>query len=269
MKTTLTRSAALVAGLAVAGSLAVNAAAQTPKWEDDPAAFQIELRHFFVDVLKASTLATGSVAGNALDLVDTVGVEEEGLPEVRFALLPSPGSRIRIGYTRIRFDGESVVPGLFHFQGSEFGNGAEVKGELRQDYFYINWDLQPFEIGDEAFRFGFVLGLHGWKSEVTLYNRGPEVEASKDFNNLFPALGLAFDWTPTRYFTMFVSASGVHQGEDGWHLDAEGGFKICPVQPLAIVLAYRQLEFSNEEHQSDSFGRWTIRGPFAGIDIRF
>jgi hypothetical protein len=245
------------------------ALAQTPKWEEDPAAFQVELRYWLPEDLKATTLATGSVTGNSLDLAGTVGIEDEGMPEVRFTFISSGASRVRFGYTRVRFDGGNTVDETFHFNGTQFGNGAVVSGELSQDYFYLDWLFQPFEVGDDTFRAGFVLGLHGWKSKISLFNDAPAVAASKQFDNFFPAFGLAFDWNPSRFFTFFAQGSGVSQGEDGWHLDAEGGVKISPIQALAIVLSYRQLEISNEENDSDSFGRWTIRGPFAGVDIRF
>ena len=269
MTAKFTKTTLLTLALVTALGVVSPALAQTPKWEEDPARFQVELRHWFADDLRATTLATGSVSGNALDLVDTVGIEEEGIPEVRFTLLPSSATRIRFGYTRVRFDGGHSVAGTFHFNGTQFGNGAVVSGELKQDYFYLDWTFQPFEMGEDTMRFGFVLGLHGWKSEIKLYNDAPDVEASKQFDNVFPAVGLALDWNPSRYFTLFVQGSGAHQGSDGWHLDAEGGVKISPVQALAIVLSYRQLDVSNEENASDSFGRWTIRGPFAGVDIRF
>ena len=269
MTAKFTKTTLLTLALVTALGVVSPALAQTPKWEEDPARFQVELRHWFADDLRASTLATGSVAGNTLDLDSMIGIEEKGMPELRFTLLPSSSSRIRFGYTRVRFDGHSTVPGTFHFNGTQFGNGSVVAGELRQDYFYLNWAYQPFEIGEDTFRFGFVLGVHGWKSEIKLYNRTTETEAAKDFDNVFPAVGLAMDWNPSRYFTVFVEGSGIHQGADGWHLDAEGGVKISPIQALAIVLSYRQLDISNEENNTDSFGRWTIRGPFAGVDIRF
>jgi hypothetical protein len=265
----LTKTMLLTLGLMMALGLVSPALAQTPKWEEDPARFQIELRAWFTDDLRATTLATGSVSGDALDLASTVGIESTDMPEVRFTLLPSSASRIRFGYTRVRFDGHNTVPGTFHFNGTQFGNGAVVSGDLNQDYFYLDYAFMPFEIGEDTMRFGFVLGLHGWKSEIKLYNDAPQVEASKQFNNVFPAVGLALDWNPSRYFTLFIQGSGAHQGADGWHLDAEGGVKISPFQALAIVLSYRQLDISNQEHDSDSFGRWTIRGPFAGVDIRF
>lgn len=269
MAAKLTKMTLATLGFVTALGLASPALAQTPKWEEDPARFQIELRYWIPDDLKATTLATGSVSGNALDLANTVGIEEEGMPEVRFTLLSSSASRIRFGYTRVRFDGSNTVDGTFHFDGTQFGNGAVVSGELNQDYFYLDWVFQPFEVGEDTLRFGFVLGLHGWKSQIKLYNSAPEVGAAKEFNNVFPAIGLALDWNPSRYFTLFAQGSGVSQGADGWHLDAEGGVKISPIQALAIVLSYRQLEISNEENDTDSFGRWTIRGPFAGVDIRF
>ena len=270
MTAKLTRTTLLTMGLLMALALVSPALAQTPKWEEDPARFQIELRGLFADELRASTMATGLVSGsNALDLDHTVGIDEEGLPELRFVLIPSSASRIRFGYTPIRFDGANAVAETFHFNGTQFGGGADVSGELRQDYFYLDWIFQPFEVGEDTVRFGFILGLHGWRSSIKLSNDAPAVETEKAFDNVFPAVGLALDWNPSRYFTVFLQGSGVSQGADGWHLDAEGGVKISPIQAFAIVLAYRQLEFSNEENDSDSFGRWTVRGPFAGVDIRF
>jgi len=269
MAVKLSRTALLALLLVAAAGAAVPALAQTPKWEEDPARFQVELRGWFPVDLRASTLATGSVSGNSLDLAGTVGIEEKTMPEVRFTLLPSSSNRIRFGYTRVRFDGHNQVPGTFHFQGTQFGGGSEVSGELKQDYFYLDWVFQPFEMGEDTMRFGFVLGLHGWKSEIRMFNEAPHLKAEKQFDNVFPAVGLALDWNPSRYFTFFLQGSGVSQGSDGWHVDAEGGFKISPIQELAIVLAYRQLDVSNQENDSDSFGRWKIRGPFAGVDLRF
>jgi opacity protein-like surface antigen len=254
--------------LAAAGAVAP-ALAQTPKWDGDPAKIQIELRMWLPNPLEASTYATG-IPGDSLDLDHVVGIEETNSPEVRFCLLPSPRSRVRFGWTMIRFDGNNVVDGTFTFNGSQFGGGATVSGDLNQNYWYMNWAYEPFEIGEEdTFRAGFVIGLHGWKADIKLRNSAPDVVAKKQFDNFFPALGLAFDWAPSEYITVFFEGSGAHQGADGWHLDVEGGMKFCPVQMFAVVISYRQLEISKKENDSDWFGRWTVRGPFVGVDFRF
>jgi len=268
MTTRLTKVTLIALGLLLVLGTATTAPAQTPKWDGDPARFQVELRLFIPDALRASTYATG-IPDNTLDLDQTVGIQEKDTPEVRLALMPSPASRVRFGWLHTRFDGANVVPGTFTFAGSQFGKGATVSGDINQDYWYMNWAYEPIVIGEDTFRAGFVLGLHGWKSEIRLFNSAPEIAARKQFNNFFPAIGLAFDWAPSEYITAFFEGSGAHQGADGWHLDAEGGIKICPIKLLAIVISYRQLEISNQENDSDWFGRWTIRGPYAGLDFRF
>ena len=101
----LTTTTRLAMVLAAALAAAPMAQAQTPKWDEDPARFQIELRYWIPEDLKATTLATGSVSGNSLDLANTVGIEEEGMPEVRFTLISSGASRVRFGYTRVRYRG--------------------------------------------------------------------------------------------------------------------------------------------------------------------
>lgn len=244
------------------------ALAQTPKWEEDPARFQVELRAWIPESLEASTYATG-IPGDSLDLDSVVGIESKNTPEIRFCLLPSPASRIRFGWTHTRFNGYNVVGETFTFNGTQFGGGATVQGDYNQDYYYMDWSYEPIVIGEDAFRAGFVLGLHGWRSEIKLHNSGPDVAARKQWDNFIPAIGLAFDWAPSKYVTIFFQGQGMNQSADGWHLDAEGGVKICPVQLLAIVLSYRQLEIDNEENDSDWFGRMTNRGPFVGLDFRF
>jgi hypothetical protein len=242
--------------------------AQTPKWEGDPARVQIELRLFMPVPWQAEAYSPG-LPNDTLDLAGTVGVQEKNTPELRFCYMPSPRSRLRLGWLHTRFDGENVVDGSFNFNGTDFGRGAAVTGNVNQDYFYLNWAYEPIEIGEDTFRAGFVLGLHGWLSEIRMYNSAPQVSTTKDFNNVFPAIGLAMDWAPWKFLTVFFEGSGANQGANGWHLDVEGGVKFCPIKLLAIVASYRQLEISNMERDSDVFGRWTIRGPYAGVDFRF
>jgi hypothetical protein len=269
MTARLTKLTLLAVGLLLLVGAVSPALAQTPKWEGDPARYQVELRLFLPEPWRATTWATG-LPGDTLDLKGLVGIEEKNTPEVRFCLLPSPGSRVRIGWLHTQFDGHSVVPGTFTFDGTQFGGGATVSGNVNQDYWYVNWDYEPIELGEEdTFRAGFVLGLHGWTSEIRLFNSAPGLAANKQFHNVFPAIGLAFDWAPSEYLTVFFEGSGAHQGADGWHLDAESGVKFCPVKLLAIVISYRQLEISNQSNDSDWFGRWSIRGPYAGFDLRF
>lgn len=269
MTARLTTLALLMVGLLLVAGAVSPVMAQTPKWEGDPARFQVEVRLWVPGALRVSTYATGIVGGNSLDLDHVVGIQEKNTPEVRFCLLPSPASRVRFGWTHTRFEGHNVVPATFTFNGTQFGNGATVSGDIYQDYWYLNWAYEPIEIGEDTFRAGFVLGLHGWKSEIKLFNSAPGLAAKKQFNNFFPAVGLAFDWAPSEYVTVFFEGSGAHQGADGWHLDAEGGVKVCPIKLLAIVISYRQLDISNQENDSNWFGRWTIRGPYAGLDFRF
>lgn len=254
--------------LLLSGAASV-AVAQTPKWEGDPARFQLEARLWLPEDLRASTFATGVPGRNSVNLHDTVGIREENTPELRFCFLPSPASRIRIGWLRVRYDGSNVVDGTFNFNGVQFGNGATVSGNLNQDYWYVNWAYEPLEIGDNTLRAGFVVGLHGWKSEIKLFNSAPAEVTWKRFDNFFPAVGLALDFAPSQYVTAFFEGSGAQQGADGWHLDAEAGVKVCPIKELAIVLSYRELKIDKEERDSDWFGRWRIRGPFVGVDYRF
>jgi len=260
---------AVVLGLLLASGALSRAVAQTPKWEGDPARFQIELRLFMPDPWRALTYGTG-IPGNTINLAGDVGVEEKNSPELRFCLLPSAASRIRFGWLHTRFDGHNAIASTFNFNGAQYGGGATVTGDVYQDYYYVNWAYEPIEIGEEdTFRAGFVLGLHGWKSEIRMFNSAPTLATDKHFDNFFPAVGLAVDWAPSEYVTIFLEASGAHQGAEGWHLDGEGGVKLCPAKLLAIVLSYRQLEIANAERDSNWFGRWTIRGPYAGVDFRF
>jgi len=254
---------ALVAGLGVAAA----AMAGSASWPGEPPVLQIEARYWLVDDLRASALASGSTAGTELDLVRDLGLEEDDQLELRLVWMPGDTHRFRLGWSPLGFDGSHALAGPAMFGDGLYPGGDVVAVDLDQDYYWLNWALR---FGGDSFTFGPVLGLHGWTAEVQLEDRtaGGSVRYEK-YNNFIPAVGLAFDWTPHRVVTVFFEGSGMSQGSQGWHLDAEAGIKVYPIKNLGIVASYRRLEMKNADEDGSNFADWSVRGAFVGFDVRF
>jgi hypothetical protein len=237
-------------------------------WGGEPPQYQIELRYWLVQDLFASTRVDGALAGANLDLRRDLKIDKDNIPELRFVWMPTDVSTVRIGYTRLRFEGNRVAPFDFFFNDLPVAAGDTVRSRVRGDYYYVNWAIQA---GGDTFRLGPIFGLHGWTNRVGVEDRSvaghPRTE--RTFNNVIPAVGLAVDWSPAKVITFFFDGSGMHQGAEGWHLDAEAGVKVYPIKNLAFVGSYRRLEINNDRKNSENFIKYSVRGPFVGFDVRF
>lgn len=242
--------------------------ARADNWGGEPPQFQVELRYWLVQDLFASTQVDGAVVGSRIDLRRDVKIAKDNVPELRFVWLPTDASSIRIGYTRLKFDGNRAVADDLLFRDVPFPAGDTVYSRLRADYYYIDWAIQ---VGGDNFRIGPVFGIHGWTNKVEVVDRTADGHpgASRNFNNITPAVGLAVNWTPHKVISVFLDGSGMHQGAEGWHVDAEAGIKIYPIKNLGIVASYRRLEINNEKKNSGNFVKYSVRGPFVGFDVRF
>jgi hypothetical protein len=66
------------------------------------------------------------IAGDAVDLVSDLGVEQKRLRELRFVLRPAPKHKFRINYLPIKYEASAVVQREFVFNGQRYRLGLPV-----------------------------------------------------------------------------------------------------------------------------------------------
>ncbi len=234
-----------------------------------PPRFEIDGRYVFVDDVTGSTIVDGPVLGTPLDLVGDVGLDGEDTFDVRFGIRTGDIGRVRFGFGRLDLDGRGTLGHPVYWQGTMFQAGDEVGSTLRQQYYRAEWLLQFINLGDGVFRAGPILGVHVWKAKVRLSSEQFPGGVRETFNNLAPAVGLAFDFQPHRIVDVYLEGSGFDQAAGGWHLEVEGGVRLYFARNIGVSAGYRHLEFNVEDTSSPNFARWKVQGPFAGVNVRF
>lgn len=228
---------------------------------------EVEGRYWFT-TLDASIRIDGIFEGTRVDFEDDLGLDTEGLPELRVTLGLGPLGRLRAAYTRALFEGTERLDRTIVFDDTVFAATTRVESELELHYARLGWIWQ-FPLVPGILRIGPMVELKGFLADVSIETRDvtPRVRESADLGFVLPTVGAALDFTPHRAVHVFAEASGLPAGSLGHMVDAEAGIRVVPIRFLSFSAGYRIFDINVEE--DDDFGKFRLAGPFVGASLRF
>jgi hypothetical protein len=224
---------------------------------------ELEGRYWFTDIKGSAKIEDDNIEGTRIDLEDDLGVDGEGMPELRFSF-GLGGSRLRFAYTHVTFEGDKTLERNVTFSGDTFPAGTRVETEFDLHYGRAGWIWTP-SIIPGVLRVGPMLELKGFLADVSLDSTAISESAKLPF--VLPTLGAAGDFSFGDYIQVFAEVSGLPAGDYGYLVDAEAGVRVSPIPLVAVVAGYRI--FSVRVGDDDDFGRMRLSGPFAGLAVRF
>ena len=224
---------------------------------------------YWMPDLDSSVRVEESEIGTEFDAKDDLGIGDENFPDARVIWNMTPGSRLRLGYTQIGYDGSQTVNRSLEFKGKTYSAGTLVNSEMDISYLRLGWIWDLLNVMDDKVRVSSVVEAKGILADVTLDapNLSPAVSEEETFAGGLPTLGLAVSFMPIDQLNLFCEASGLYAGQYGHFLDAEAGVEIKPVKYISLIGGYRMIDLK-VEYEPDYFSM-QIDGPFAGGKIMF
>jgi hypothetical protein len=197
-----------------------------------------------------------------------LGVDDESFPDARVSLNAGPLGRFRLGYTRADLNGERFVGRDILFGGTTFTAGTRVVTDFETNYVRFGWLWQMSFL--DMVKLGPMLEAKGFWGETSLKAPGtvPLTQQTEKFSFALPTIGAALNVTlPLTSIDFFAEVSGLPAGNLGYFVDGEAGVKYVPLPFVSIVAGYRIFDIKVESGANSA--RFQLRGPFAGLTVRF
>ncbi len=231
---------------------------------------ELEARYWLPDLDASMKVDDDSLPGTDIDLEEDLGLDGEEAPEGRLTIRTGVVSRLRLAYTRLRFEADETLSRTIRFGGETFAAGQTVASEVEMHYGRVGWLWQPLTIPG-LLRFGPLFEVKGFWVEASIETRGagPTASETERFPLALPTVGLALDLSPHPMIHLFAEASGVPLGDLGHVVDAEAGLRLTPLPLLAISAGYRIFDVRIGEDDDDDMAELTLFGPFVGASLRF
>jgi len=225
--------------------------------------------NYWMPRLSADARFTDNGIGTEFDLEDDLGIDDEDFPGGRIEFRLGKNHRLRLGYTRVNYEGDNVLTRTIVFGEETYNKDARVLSEFDMHYGQIGWTWQFINLFDRSVRFGTILDLKGFgiKAELEAPDIVPAISEDADIVFGFPTVGLALDIVPLDGITLYAEAAGISAGSYGWFADGEAGVRISPMKNLSIIGGYRIMRIDIEV--DDDFVDMEIAGPFAGASLNF
>jgi outer membrane protein len=211
----------------------------------------------------AQTNATGDTR---FDFKETLGVKDENIPFGE-AFLRLGNTTLRVGYMRLKFDGDKELTQTVVFNGTTFSatdnviSGLDMKmldGEVQFDF------LRP-DVGVAGFNLGLLLKVKYVDGKVEL--RNSTTTETKDFKAPIPMLGAAAGVGFLKDMVRVdARASGV--AYSGNHLyDADAYASFAPLPFVRIQGGYRYIDLKIDK--DGTLASFRLKGPYVGAQLSF
>ncbi len=220
-------------------------------------------------ILESSIVASApGLAGDPIDPVDTLGVDEEqNAFEGRVGLTLLGRHKFRIGYLPLSFDGDRTITQSFNFQGQTFTANDRVITDLDVKILRAGYEFDFFKT--PLGYLGILFEVHYFDGEARLRDTTSGQDEKVDFRVPVPVVGLAFRTYPTitRIVSLGAELVGVYAGSTGHYLDGEASITFSPWPFVELTGGYRVIDLEGEDGDDklDLF----LHGPFASLTIRF
>lgn len=210
---------------------------------------------------------TNGVPDTRFDVKDTLGIQDENIPfgeaYARFGRVV-----LRVGYARLKFDGNRTLAKTITFNGQTFGISDNVVSKL--DLSMLDGDLQVDllrpDLGVVNLNLGLIVKVKYVDGSVELRS-ALEPETTKDFKAAVPMVGLAVGVGALREMVR-VDARATGIAYSGNHLyDADAYASFSPFPFLRIQGGYRYIDLKID--YDDTLASFKLKGPYVGGQLSF
>jgi outer membrane protein len=210
---------------------------------------------------------TGGVTETLIDVKDTLGVEDENVPFGE-AFLRAGRLTLRVGYSRIKFDGNKRLSESITFNGETFSVDDNVVTLLDMKMLDgdVQYDILRPDAGIVAFNLGLLLRVKyvDGKVELSSAAAGSTVQ---DFKAPVPMAGAAVGAGILKNMIR-VDLRGAGIAYSGNHLyDVDAYASFTPLPFVRLQGGYRYIDLRIDE--DDIRASLKLKGPYVGAQLSF
>ena len=217
---------------------------------------------------KVGPAESGGVIVPWVDAKENLGIAEHNINDMRLSWKLNEKSKVEIDYFNSSFHG-TATPN-FKMNGWDLSAGR-FKTDVDIKNLQVSWVKYTNKYENDDTRQGFMLGLRNVRIDaVSNQIDGGTGHFTKNFNILFPTVGMVFETGRTSQISGFASLSGAYAGNKGYFYDAEIGGKsfLDSQKSLSVTAGYRILKIKADKDNGDKLDT-TISGPFFGAEKKF
>ncbi|HEX2720735.1 MAG TPA: hypothetical protein VHM71_07270 [Candidatus Deferrimicrobium sp.] len=212
----------------------------------------------------AQTNATGDTR---FDFKDTLGVKDENIPFGE-AFLRIGGTTLRVGYTRIKFDGNKQLTETVVFNGTTYSATDNVISKLDMKMLdgEVQYDFLRPDVGVAGFNIGLLLKVKYVDGKVELRSAS-QGATLKDFKAPIPMIGAAAGVGFLKDIVR-VDARAAGIAYSGNHLyDADAYASFAPLAFIRIQGGYRYIDLKID--RDNTLVSFRLKGPYVGAQLSF
>lgn len=214
---------------------------------------------YWLTGLDATVKSTsGGLAGDEIDFVEELGLEDENVPEARITL--ELGShRIRYGYTTISWKGSDTLTRSVNYGGEQFNVSTPVDSSLDLDYHRLAY---RYDIIDALSNdLGLIFELKYLSGEAGIAAAGQS--AKESFDLPIPTIGFGAQIGLPVLINAGVEVTGILLDSTKYLVDAEVMLNYNVVPFITVSGGYRHFQLKYDDGDFDEDFR--ISGPFVMV----
>lgn len=217
----------------------------------------------------ATGLATAGGVGTEVDFVGDLGLSDERFTGFRLSWDSGPRSFITVGYEVASYSGEQGIVRAIDFDGRRFDAGKQVRTDLDMRTVLLRWGWQFIATPDRRVALGPMMELAGISVEGMLDtpDHDPRVLASRRFETVVPALGVALNLSPSPQVHIFAHAATLPATSQGRYDSGEVGLLVRSYGGIFLSLGYRITRLKVEKEPD--FVTLDQTGTYFGLAYRF
>lgn len=223
--------------------------------------------YWFPKLTGTARTTTNGVPETLLDVETTLGMKDEDIPFGE-AFLRLGGATLRIGYTKLAFDGNRTLADAITFNGRTFTASDNVVSKL--DMMMLDGELQIDLLRPDValanFNIGLLVKVKYVDGEMELRS-ALQPATVKDFKAPIPMIGLAAGVGALKDMVRVdARASGI--AYSGNHLyDADVYASFAPLPFVRVQGGYRHIDLKIDE--DDALASFKLSGPYVGAQVSF
>ncbi|MBP2628365.1 MAG: hypothetical protein H6Q68_3076 [Firmicutes bacterium] len=216
---------------------------------------------------KVGPAESGGVTVPWVDAKSQLGVASRSINDLRLSWQLTENSKVQIDSFSTSLHGT----GTPNFKmGSWDLSVGKFKTDVDFKDLQVSWVKYTNEYAGGDIRHGYTLGLRNVRINAVSNQIDGTEHFTKDFNIIFPTVGLVFETNRESRISGFASLSGAYAGSKGHFYDAELGGKsfIDDQKSLSVTAGYRILKIKANKDNGDKLDT-RINGPFFGVEKNF
>jgi hypothetical protein len=204
--------------------------------------------------------------GTTIDPVADLGVPaDEKTREIHGALQVAAGHKLRVGYIKLGYAGDTVVDRTLVYSGTVFPINTRVVTSLKGGYWSAGYEFDFLE-RDTGY-LGVVLGGRLLDVDSILVAPDAGIQEAVSTKSVAPTLSLA-----GRVYASKISLGGeiggLYLGDRGYLLDADASARLHFSDRAALQVGYRYIK-ARGELDAEDFLEVKLSGLTYGIEVSF